>query len=436
MKLSARNSLLSIMLVVLGLMLGGCGQGPQGVPPLTLEHARQLEATSPKQAVETYMAVRNEFDGKDNETSATALLRATQLASDPDRYVLPAQKATTNPQQLRELYIEGDTAARAAVKQLEQSYPATKAAELARNQDLLGHVERSLDDLNSHSTYYKVVDGLVKMTGSVPAFSYWFALVLIAIFIKVVTFPLLLKTYKSGREMQRVQPIIKKIQAEYKDNPQELQMKTMAAYKEHGVSPFASCLPSLIQMPVFFLMFALIRAYEIHFQHGHFLWINPAVANSAIGHRLGIAPDLAHLDMPILILYAASMYISMKLAPSPDPQMAQQQKTMSVMMTGMMIYWFMVTKWASAFLLYYLVQNIISTWQQYKYMYKPNKLNALNNPPEPLPPTNKYTPKASPGVHDVTFVETKKDDANGSRNGSAAPASKNNPPRPKRKTRR
>ena len=100
MKLSVRNSLLSVMLVMLGLMLNGCGQGPQGVPPLTLEHARQLEATSPKQAVETYMAVRNEFDGKDNETAATALLRATQLASDPNRYVLPAQKTGLNAQQI------------------------------------------------------------------------------------------------------------------------------------------------------------------------------------------------------------------------------------------------------------------------------------------------------------------------------------------------
>ena len=436
MKLSARNSLASVMLALLALMLTGCGQGPQGVPPLTLEHAQQLEATSPKQAVETYMAVRNQADGKDNETAATALLRASQLAADPNRYVLPAQKAASTAQQLQDLYIEGDTAARTAVKQLEQSYTATKAAQLARNQNLLQQIERNLDERNSHSTYYKVVDGLVKMTGSHPDFSYWFALFLIAVFIKVITFPLLLKTYKSGREMQRVQPIIKKIQAEYKDNPQELQIKTMAAYKEHGVSPFASCLPSLIQMPVFFLMFALIRAYEIHFQNGHFLWITPAVANSSIGHLLRISPDLAHLDMPILILYAASMYISMKLAPSPDPQMAQQQKSMSLMMTGMMIYWFMVTKWASAFLLYYLVQNIISTIQQYKYVYLPSKQNAINNPPEPVPSTSKYTPKASPGVHDVTFVETKKEGANGLRNDSATSASKNNPPRPKRKTRR
>ena len=68
------------------------------------------------------------------------------------------------------------------------------------------------------------------------------------------------------------------------------------------------------------------------------------------------------------------MWISMKLAPSPDPQMAAQQRQMSIMMTGMMVWWFIQTRWSSAFLLYYLVQNILSTWQQYVYIYKPNKL--------------------------------------------------------------
>ena len=264
---------------------------------------------------------------------------------------------------------------------------------------------------------------------------------MIAVFIKAVTFPLLLKTYKSQREMQKIQPILKEIQTKYKGDQAEIQTRTMAAYKEHGVNPFASCLPSLVQIPIFMLMFRLIQAYEIHFTSGHFLWINPAMAHTAIGQRLGISPDLAHLDMPILIMYAASMYISMKLAPSPDPQMAAQQRQMSVMMTGMMIFWFIQTRWSSAFLLYYLVQNILSTWQQYVYIYKPNKLKAMDNPPGPPSASKSPLPgspasrtasgtKPSPGVRDVTFADEKPAPA------SATTTSANNRPRPKRKTRR
>lgn len=433
--------MVSVLLVMLG-MLSGCAQGPQGIPPITLEHAKQLEATDPKKAVEEYMAVHSQFDGKDNETAAQALLDAAVFGSDGTRYILPAQReAAKTPdtrQKLQDDILEGRTSARQALKQLEQHYPTSKAYLTASSAKMLESVEKSIDDTNSKTIQYKIVDFLVRLTGSHPDFSYWFALVLIAVFIKVVTFPLLLKTYKSQREMQKIQPILKEIQAKYKENPTEMQSKTMAAYKEHGVNPFASCLPSLVQIPIFWGMFALVRAYEIHFTNGHFLWINPAVAHSVIGQKLGISPDLAHLDMPILLLYAASMYISMKLAPSPDPQMAAQQRQMSVMMTGMMIYWFMVTKWSSAFLLYYLVQNILSTWQQYVYIYKPNKLNAANNPPVPPSSANPSAKGSgasttSPGVRDVTFVEEKP--GNGAYRADGSGAS-NNRPRPKRKTRR
>ena len=438
---------MSLMLAMLGLTLSGCSQGPQGVPPITLEHAQQLEATDYKTAVVEYNAVRNEFNGKNDEAAAQALLRAAQFAADPNRYGTPAQlriapgsTSAEDRQRLEDARQEGDVAARAALKQMEQHYSDTKTYKDANVPVLLAAVEKSIDDRNSKMTSYKIVDGLVRLTGSHPDFSYWFALVLIAVFIKAITFPLLLKTYKSQREMQKIQPVLKEIQTKYKGDQAEIQTRTMAAYKEHGVNPFASCLPSLIQIPIFMLMFRLIQAYEIHFTHGHFLWITPSVAHSAIGQRLGLASDLAHLDMPILILYAASMYISMKLAPSPDPQMAAQQRQMSVMMTGMMIFWFIQTRWSSAFLLYYLVQNILSTWQQYVYIYKPNKLKGLDASvtyPSASSSSgsgssgNARSPKPSPGVHDVTFTDKKTGDTDLSRAGTPA-----NRPRPKRKTRR
>lgn len=436
---------MSLMLAMLGLMLSGCGQGQQGIPPITMEHAQQLEATDYKNAVVEYNAVRGEFDSKDKETAALALLKAAQFASDPSRYGTPAQlkidpakMSAEDRQRLEDAQQEGDVAARAALKQLEQHYNDTNTYKTGNAPGLLANVERSIDARNSKMTSYKIVDALVQMTGAHPDFSYWFALVLIAVFIKAITFPLLLKTYKSQREMQKIQPVLKEIQTKYKGDQTEIQTRTMAAYKEHGVNPFASCLPSLIQIPVFMLMFRLIQAYEIHFTHGHFLWITPSVAHSAIGQRLMLGSDLAHLDIPILILYALSMWISMKLAPSPDPQMAAQQKQMSIMMTGMMVWWFIQTRWSSAFLLYYLVQNILSTWQQYVYIYKPNKSKgsdaSVTYPASASASSSGSASKPSSGVRDVTFTDKKTGEVGTPRsNAAVTPA---NRPRPKRKTRR
>jgi len=446
LKLAVRIPLMSVLIVMLGLCLTGCFRGQQGIPPITLEHARQMAAdpnVDPEKAIEEYTAVQSEFDGKDNETAALALVESAKFASDPARYVTPKQRAEAEAAggatKREELEVKGLTSARASLKQLEQRYSSTKTYRAALNDGLLASVESKIDERNSHTWQFKIVDALVKLTGSRPGFSYWFALVLIAFFIKAVTFPLLLKTYASQREMQKIQPIIKEIQAKYKDDQTEMNTRIMAAYKEHGVNPLASCLPALVQIPIFWGMFSLVHAYEIHFAHGQFLWISPYIANSSIGKMLGMAPNLAHLDIPILILYALSMWLSMQLTPSPDPQMAAQQRQMSIMMIGMMIYWFLNTRWSSAFLLYYLVQNILSSLQQYYFIYKPNKENAAKNLPGPVAtdtssevpekPSRKY----APGAPSVTRTETEEDTP--VKENMVAGATSNRP-RPKRKPRR
>ena len=443
---------MSVLVAVIGLSLTGCFKGPQGIPPYTPEHAQQMAAdpqVDPKKVIEQYNAVQSEFDGKNNETAAQALVDAAKFASDPAKYVTPAQRQSLmgsdgkpKVEKVEEAELEGLTTARASLKQLDQRYSATKVFQVAQSEGLLANIERKIDVLNSHTVQYKIVDFLVNMTGANPYFSYWFALVLIAFFIKAVTFPLLMKTYKSQREMQKIQPILKEIQEKYKEDPTEMNTRVMAAYKEHGVNPFASCLPALVQIPIFWGMFALVKAYEIHFSNGYFLWISPGIANSQIGKLLGMSPNLAHLDIPILILYAVSMWLSMKLTPSPDPQMAAQQRQMSIMMIGMMIYWFLSTKWSSAFLLYYLVQNILSTLQQYHFIYKPNKLNAANNPP--ASPSSSSSSSATGKSASGEIVEKPSNKYATGASADGVTPSKNrtetgadtNRPRPKRKPRR
>ena len=151
MKLAVRIPLMSVMLVMLGMLLSGCGQAPQGIPPITLEHAQQLETTAPKNAVVEYNAVRSEFDGKDKEMAATALIRAAQFASGP-RYAqgqVSKETLTSNTaadrQKMDDVQTEGDTAAYAALKQLEQHYADTKVYQTENVPALRNQVEQSID---------------------------------------------------------------------------------------------------------------------------------------------------------------------------------------------------------------------------------------------------------------------------------------------------
>ena len=89
--------------------------------------------------------------------------------------------------------------------------------------------------------------------------SYGFAIILLTIAINVVVFPLTLKQTRATRAFSALQPKIKKIQAEYKDDPQEMQRRLMEAQKEAGATPGGCLLPLLVQMPIWFALFRLLR---------------------------------------------------------------------------------------------------------------------------------------------------------------------------------
>src|ERR671915_56735 len=75
------------------------------------------------------------------------------------------------------------------------------------------------------------------------------AIVLLTIAVRLLLLPLSIKQTRSMREMQRIQPEVKKIQTKHKGDRQKMNEEMMALYKEHGVNPFGGCLPLLMQFP-------------------------------------------------------------------------------------------------------------------------------------------------------------------------------------------
>jgi len=225
-------------------------------------------------------------------------------------------------------------------------------AKMAEAQDTVNSKHKLLGIIN----VYSIMDFLVRMTGSIPAFSYWFAIIIITLVVKLLITPLTKAQFKSMKEMQKIAPLVKQIQEKYKGDQQTIGTKTMELYKEHGINPFASCLPILIQMPVLLLLFHMVSIYQFRFTEGHFLWIG-----SALKHLYSIpvpfgqggvvwltAGNLAEPDLLLVVLYVISMYVSTKLS-SVDPTQAEQQKMMSIMMPIMFA--FIFAGYSSAFLL-------------------------------------------------------------------------------------
>ncbi|MEO5952450.1 MAG: YidC/Oxa1 family membrane protein insertase, partial [Chloroflexia bacterium] len=91
------------------------------------------------------------------------------------------------------------------------------------------------------------------------------AIIIFTILIRSLTIPLTVKSLKSNRNMQAIQPLMKEIQKKYKDDRPKQQEETMKLYSQYGINPAAGCFPLIIQLPIFF---GLFTALQFTIQHG------------------------------------------------------------------------------------------------------------------------------------------------------------------------
>ncbi len=89
---------------------------------------------------------------------------------------------------------------------------------------------------------------------------YGLSIIFLTVLVNILMFPLTLKQTRSTRAMQEIQPEVKKLQKEYKDDQETLQKEMMALYKERGINPAGCLVPMLVQMPIWFGLFQLLRS--------------------------------------------------------------------------------------------------------------------------------------------------------------------------------
>jgi YidC/Oxa1 family membrane protein insertase len=180
-----------------------------------------------------------------------------------------------------------------------------------------------------------------------------FGLIGLALLVKLLTWPLTSASYKGMREMQRIQPLIKELQERYKDDKPKFAEEQMKLMKEHKVSAFGGCLPMLVQIPFFIVVYQAVLVYANNF-NVPFLWV----------------PTLSEPDGFLLLLYLISMVLTQWLTaqPSADPQQKSMQNMMTIVMPLMLA---MVLKtMPSAFILYWFTLNVFSSAHQYYLRHK------------------------------------------------------------------
>jgi YidC/Oxa1 family membrane protein insertase len=226
-----------------------------------------------------------------------------------------------------------------------------------------------------HWILVTINDALASL-GLGPNWSWGLAIIGLTIIVRLVLFPLTWKQFSSAQSMQLIQPQLKELQKKYKGDRGKLQQETMQLYKEHRVNPFASCLPLLLQLPVFISLYAAIKGvgplsapiYQPSVQalsHASFLWIP----------HLGL-PDPYYI---LLVLYVVSQLISTELMLS-----TQTDKSQKMLMRAMPIMFvFFLFRFPAGLFVYWVTTNIWTIGQQLliRKVMKPKDLATLTAKP-------------------------------------------------------
>jgi YidC/Oxa1 family membrane protein insertase len=197
------------------------------------------------------------------------------------------------------------------------------------------------------------------------------SLVILAALIRVFFWPLNTAQFKAFLGMQKIAPQLKNLQAKYKDDKQRLQQETMALYKQHRVNPFAGCWPMLVQYPVIISVYYVVMNHKTLFANQNWLWIGSAITHGASAPAIFGAPifaaSLALPDLVLILLYAFSMYLSVRYVsmPATDPQQAQTQRMMAVISPVLLGFMGWKYHWPSAMVLYWFSYNAFTMGQQF-----------------------------------------------------------------------
>ncbi len=195
---------------------------------------------------------------------------------------------------------------------------------------------------------------------SVYVGSYAIALILVAVVVKLLTYPLSLVQMRSMRSMQQLQPKVAELQERYKGDREKLSQAQMELYKEHGVNPFGGCLPLLITMVVLFSLYGAIAGLSQEMRGQPFFWIQD-IAVCEPNPMCKQAPMMAIPILVVTMIVSQVLYQKYLTPPTTDPQ----AKSMNTMMKFMpLLFGYIFLTLPAGLVLYYLVFNIVSIVQQ------------------------------------------------------------------------
>ncbi|MCL1873342.1 MAG: YidC/Oxa1 family membrane protein insertase [Clostridiales bacterium] len=193
----------------------------------------------------------------------------------------------------------------------------------------------------------QLLELLFTFTKTIGLPNYALAILLFTIIIKTVLYPLSIKQMRSTREMQKVQPKITEINEKYKNDPQKKNAELAKIYQEEGINPLSGCLPLLLQMPILFALFQVLRELTpVYPEYNVFFWVR----------------NLAEGDPLILPILVAAASFGQQFLTSTNRKDPSQR--MMLFIFPLMFAWIARTM-PAGLSLYWIYQSFLTVLQQW-----------------------------------------------------------------------
>ena len=211
----------------------------------------------------------------------------------------------------------------------------------------------------------RAVYDFVSQIGTEPEYISYYAIAIIitSVIFKLILLPISFKQTASTNKMQQIQPLMQELQNKYKNDPQTLQAKMQALYKEHNYNPASGCLIMLIQFPIIIAFFTVFR------EPATYAFSDPGMYESMSKVFLWI-PNLENVDpylwgMPLLAAlttFLQSKTMMVGTAAAKDDQAAKSQSMMTYMMPVMIF--IAARNFPAGLALYWVISNSFTAVQQ------------------------------------------------------------------------
>src|SRR5438477_5695775 len=237
----------------------------------------------------------------------------------------------------------------------------------------LARLEHNEAEVMEFGVFKIICQALLNILNTLHSFlgNYAAAIPALTTIVKLSLWPLQNKATSSMRRMSALSPKIQLLREKYKDDPTRMNQETMKLYKEYGINPVGGCLPMLIQIPIFFGLFTMLRQ-AVELRGAHFLWIHDLSQPDTVGHLPVVGWPINILP---LIMAATSFWMTHLTPKSGDPT---QQR---MMMFTPIIFIVFCYNFAAALALYYTTQNLLTVLQLYV-----NKRQPVAAPTRVTPP--------------------------------------------------